>query len=742
MKKTITAVIAVALLFLSVNALAVVGYGIAPYPKFKAYVSGTSEPLVGGLLYTCVPGTVCGPGMAFPQATYTDALGTGTNTNPVVLDSNGEANVWLLTYTKMALYTASGVPIWSVDNVPPSGWTALPIGVTEVRTSDYADLNTAVTAIGGSSVALICDSNTAVTADLTIPTSITIVTEPVCNIDVGGAFTLTFEGSLSTGTVEVFTGTGAVAGLKEARPEWWGAKSDGSADATAAFNYAMAASPNVILSAGTYLLKHSGVGGFADPLIDIITTVKIKGISKESTVLKLENIGQHVQFFHFNASGIVFEDLSLKDYTSGTTGDPHVMINMVSSPSPSLIRVGLFGRVGGASTGIHGIKVHDTSTANYGLIQDCDISKVDYGIFSDSTMTATIMGWKIIGNSFYDNYDDDVELNSPAGMWRDVSITGNMFRNSGNIGVGLARVYNVNVVGNEFHSQVYFAVHVEDASRNVNIIGNTILNVERGISILPLSGVGVPKGIVIMGNTLNRGSAPVVPPAMPSDAVAHVPANISVGIFHRYLASSTAEDVIVSNNTVLYFDRGVVPGSGLANNRMDNNTIYGCYVGVYFYHVLSMDEQMMNTHIDSCNYAVETRRGGVLKHTRITNTANIKYGSANMMVSFDGLSVTTSTAYVSGTDTFLGIIPTPDRVYTSVNVVVGFSSTSHRTRRITLTYDGMAIGETTVMTYEFGSVRAQSFSIAGGYLGITCGTNDGSTTMFMTVHFDGIVTYF
>lgn len=70
------------------------------------------NPLVGGLLYTYVSGTTTN------KATYTSStLGTA-NTNPVVLNARGEAQVWLGSgsYT-MVLKTAAGVTVWSVDGV-------------------------------------------------------------------------------------------------------------------------------------------------------------------------------------------------------------------------------------------------------------------------------------------------------------------------------------------------------------------------------------------------------------------------------------------------------------------------------------------------------------------------------------------------------------------------------------------------------------------------------------------------
>ncbi len=85
---------------------------VCPYPKFRAYMPGTNAPLVGGQLYTYQAGTV-----NTPMTTYTDSTMSTPNANPVILNANGEADVWLSGYTKLVLYDALNNLIWSVDNV-------------------------------------------------------------------------------------------------------------------------------------------------------------------------------------------------------------------------------------------------------------------------------------------------------------------------------------------------------------------------------------------------------------------------------------------------------------------------------------------------------------------------------------------------------------------------------------------------------------------------------------------------
>jgi hypothetical protein len=94
---------------------------LAPYPRFRAS-GATGAPLAGGKLYTLQPGT---SGLGYLKATYTDSTGETANTNPVVLDANGEADVWLSGYTKLVLYDADDVLVWSVDNVSSMAATTL-----------------------------------------------------------------------------------------------------------------------------------------------------------------------------------------------------------------------------------------------------------------------------------------------------------------------------------------------------------------------------------------------------------------------------------------------------------------------------------------------------------------------------------------------------------------------------------------------------------------------------------------
>lgn len=91
----------------------------AAVPELQ-FLNGSGVPLVGAYLCSFAGGTTT------PLATYTDSTGGTANSNPIVLDVNGRASVWLTpgTLYKFVLYVggsnacpSSGAVQWTQDNV-------------------------------------------------------------------------------------------------------------------------------------------------------------------------------------------------------------------------------------------------------------------------------------------------------------------------------------------------------------------------------------------------------------------------------------------------------------------------------------------------------------------------------------------------------------------------------------------------------------------------------------------------
>ena len=80
---------------------------IVQFPRFQAFVDGV--PMIGAKLYSYVPLT------STPKATYSDPGYVTPNSNPVVMDDQGGAYIWLQGTYHLRLYDVDDVLVWEVD---------------------------------------------------------------------------------------------------------------------------------------------------------------------------------------------------------------------------------------------------------------------------------------------------------------------------------------------------------------------------------------------------------------------------------------------------------------------------------------------------------------------------------------------------------------------------------------------------------------------------------------------------
>lgn len=91
----------------------------------QRFFDANGNPLAGGKLYSYKAGTTT------PVATYRDAFGFAANTNPIILDANGEADVWISPGAgayKFVLEDANGVVQWTIDNIAQTSETEASTG--------------------------------------------------------------------------------------------------------------------------------------------------------------------------------------------------------------------------------------------------------------------------------------------------------------------------------------------------------------------------------------------------------------------------------------------------------------------------------------------------------------------------------------------------------------------------------------------------------------------------------------
>lgn len=144
------------------------------------------------------------------------------------------------------------------------------------RSSDYASLSAAITAIGSTSCTLIIDTNQTVSTNVTIPSTCSVIVQKGAIITVASSKTLTITGPLYAGDYQIFSGTGAVSGLKRINAKWFGAVGnynglDGTgADDTTALQAAFTtwdAETELIIPAGYYKITSPITRGSNSSLI-------------------------------------------------------------------------------------------------------------------------------------------------------------------------------------------------------------------------------------------------------------------------------------------------------------------------------------------------------------------------------------------------------------------------------------------------------------------------------------------
>jgi len=216
-------------------------------PKFQAF-DANGDPLSGGLVYTYAAGTTT------EKTTYSDYDGQTANDNPVVLDSRGEAVIYLKGSYKIVLKTSADSTIWTMDNVVGGvgedamgdyyypDYNAADHGVT----GDSDTIKYAVDTIGSDPGVIYLRHNSGsanttytLTTSETIPSNITLISEPGAYIT--GAGTLTVNGSIDVGLWQIFDVDfnalfGRTGKIEMGLPQWFGAEADGSTDDQQAIN--------------------------------------------------------------------------------------------------------------------------------------------------------------------------------------------------------------------------------------------------------------------------------------------------------------------------------------------------------------------------------------------------------------------------------------------------------------------------------------------------------------------------
>jgi hypothetical protein len=513
-------------------------------PVFQA-VDSSGIPLAGGKVYSYVPGTTTA------KATYSDRACTSANTNPVILDSNGQAVIYLLGATKLNLLDADDV---QQDNFPVDYIQGLEDGsgnnyYPDYNATDQGDgsetgtiayyVNLIVASGRSGTITLLNNDagNTETTYTLTtsetIPDNITLKVERGAVIAIATGVTLTINGFFDAGITQAFScaGTGKVlfgdSSVIEVNPLWWKENTiPGTTDMVTAIQAAIDSVSagtyrgNVHITSGAYLVSESiDIGTVDATSYEDGKFIHIYGDRGATQIINAASASK-ATFDMSGASHWKISDMWLQ----GNSTHPNIGI-LVASTAYNWVIEGITTTMAG-----DGIELNNTNT---GTIRDCKNwpSPHENAIIVAQTVAGADQGSGIYMTGSYVHdinvYNVDMRVNSSApnrqGILCDASsahglrVYGGLFQ--GNDG-SIVSIDLTNAVG-FFLSGVYFeeaeisfstcgygtligastASVSGKVSVNVNSLRITIINVScEEITITDASAIGT----IIIGSDVNK----------------------------------------------------------------------------------------------------------------------------------------------------------------------------------------------------------------------------------------------
>jgi len=536
-------------------------------PMFSA-TDDNGDPLTGGLLYSYTGGTTTA------KSLYTDKACTTADTNPVVLDSRGEAEIYGTPGGyKLVLKTSADVTIWTIDNVDIATNNESYLYFPDASQADQG----AATAGGnltvkdfvdsiGATIATIVYVQTGVAATTTytfsssetIGSTITNRFENGARAAIATGVTLTISGKLDVlPGQQIFNcvGTGTVAGLKQADPGMFGDDiGDGTVVANTAFTKAIAS----LVAGGVLKIPvPDSFYNFTDTVI----------INKSLTVNGLSTFGVDIRqatsqksAFHITASDVSVKFLKL-------TGPQYVASGNLE----------------------YGIRAFGADKNNYLEninITDCYVT--DWG--GSGIEVWFVDGFKILRNKVYNIYAQGIMARASNYGDIDKNHVENVVGPSPSVyGILVSRSsadttidypHDINVTNNYVKDVTNHEGIDTHGGDRIKFIGNTVIDCRIGILCGRDDGYvkGSPTECIVSNNIIRNASI----------AVADVSSGIiAIGNFDT--AANFGNDIIVSGNNIYGHgsDNAGVPAMllyGIHNLSVHDNNIHDSgktAIGIY-----------------------------------------------------------------------------------------------------------------------------------------------------------------
>lgn len=530
---------------------------LSPAPKLQFFDSN-GNPLTGGKLYTYAAGTTT------PLASYVDATGVTTNTNPIILDVRGEANVWLddASY-KFVLTNANDTLIWTVDNI--TGLEALKTFLTNLITAQIAALS----------------ANLANTADVA-----------------KGDALIGFRQSNATGALANAVGRTVHQKFQEmVSVKDFGATGDGVTDDTVAIQAAITVSGGKTLyfPAGTYIVSAiitlvSNTALYGNPGV---TTLKLKGIvyaPANVSIFVLTGITNvHIYGLSFdgnkgnigsqrNPINTVFQTTKVTFDTCEWINCEGICLNVSTVTDNFAVLNCRFINCGGATDNSDGYRNQAIAFSANGAARSKDIEITGNFFFAiglDCISMTNLDNVVVSNNSAYDSYT--FLFNTPTiHSTINLTVIGNVIYNTNQgalnntvnpVAIDLPAVINATVSGNAIFDTDQAAIGIFDGSDNVVVSNNTIVNAVTK----PASWVGA----ICVG--ANGAAANMFLITVSNNVITSTTATMTYGI----LLQSDLDTAFISNNsisgqTVSKFGllaAGTVPSPGTTTALVNNTGI-------------------------------------------------------------------------------------------------------------------------------------------------------------------------
>jgi hypothetical protein len=544
-------------------------------PNAKAqFIDSGGQPLANGSVGFYFPGTLN------PKPTYQDAAGTIANTNPVLLDSRGQALIWGSGVYRQILKDASGVTIWDQTTEDPNA--GLTGNITDAKFVAGTDF------IPGT------------TTTLTLPVAPGASSNMWAFFDAGyqaddqytvNGTTLTFNSPIPVGVQEVNVKIGTTVAV--------GTPGAGTVvDATVAANAGINANkisylaPYAGSAARTQLSKDSDVVSVLDfPGIDPTgTNDSTTGMQAAHNTGKLIYYPTGVYKFStltMSAGGIIGDSSSLTKLFSTDTTSANVITFSAANlqpgtAAPRFEHFELMGTQPGKASGA-GIIVTAPTSENQGA-QFYDVTL--YG-FPNCLQFGAAAYWSILNSKFI-NYSGNgiVVQNTNNPDSGDSIIEGCQFITSvGTTPVAIAYQSSggLKVIGNKINGGSYGIFLGLNASANTGdllILGNSIENQAiTGIELARSSGTANFGNVAIVGNQLA-----ICGNGISADATGFL-SNVTIVGNTIGLASGTGTAInlgAVSNFTIegnvliagSTGETGIAIGSGCANGHVGTSNSY------------------------------------------------------------------------------------------------------------------------------------------------------------------------